>query len=211
MAIVTFKYDGKFGRAARGSGAIVTHELTSLGKELKTWVQDNTRRDSGESRKRTVSYLTGHSTQQTLHVEGQAPQSLYTQQTGRKPGGKQPPPENLLAWVRRKGLRANNPRTRSIRSRGFVGRPSKQAQRQSVANARILARRRDVLRQKVSRLRPTKLLSEQRSIAYLIGRAIKRRGIKAPRLFTRVLFVKRGAILKTLASISRGIADLINR
>lgn len=138
MATVRFTYDGKFGRAARGSGAIVTRELNELGKDMSGWIRANTKIDTGESRKKTVYYVTGRSTQQTLHVEGQAPQALYSQQTGRKAGGKQPPPELMLALVRRKGLRLDRTRraARNIRQRKTVkGRLSAKA-------AGILARRR---------------------------------------------------------------------
>lgn len=207
MAIVRFKYDGKFGRAARGSGAIITRELNALGEEMRNWVRANTKEDTGESRRKTVHFITGQSTRQVLHVEGQAPQSLFSQQTGRKAGGKQPPPENMLALVRRKGLtlRPGRRGATGIRNKGTKGKF-----RQKPEHVKALAARRATLRRRFARLRPSKQLSAQKSLAFLIGRSIKRRGIKAPRLFTRVLFTKRGAINRTTLNITRGIARLIN-
>jgi len=206
MAVVRFKYDGKFGRAARGSGAIVTRELNLLGKEMADWIKQNTKRDTGESRQKTVFYVTGQSTRQALHLEGQAPHSVFSQQTGRAAGGKQPPPAAMLAYVRRKNMRLS--RTRRAKRTIRQAKPVKAKVLES--NIAIIKKRLRATKRLMATLPRNALLSEQKSLAFLIGRSIQRRGIKAPRLFTRVLFVKRGAINHAVSQIEKGIAGLIN-
>lgn len=209
---INLRYSGKFGRAANGAGAIVREEAAALGEDWRAWIADNSPDDTGESGRETVTLIEGASTRLRVRIIGRAPYSLYSQQFGRQPNRKQPPPLVMLALVIRKGLTLADVRERASHAASLRSLPRK-PQVNTLANIRELARRRKSTERRMKIYtkanKGSRELSRQKQLAFLIGRSIGRKGIKAPLLFSRVQFVRRGAYNRAVGNIERRIAALI--
>jgi hypothetical protein len=116
----------------------------------------------------------------------------------------------MLNYVRRKGITFGD-RVESSK-RGFQARRGRKTVTAANFNAKILSRRRRqieaAVRKEIKGVNSAELRA-QKAAAFLIGRSIGRRGVRALLLFSRVLFVKRGAINHTKANIEREIGALL--
>jgi hypothetical protein len=111
---------------------------------------------------------------------------------GREPG-KFPPPDAILGWVKRKGLGAS---AFSIKSRRAIGTGTRRTFNRAAGRRRTAAQ---------------SLLQAQKSIAYLVGRKIARKGIKANPLVTNVKQDYASEISATMTSLRLIVARYLNR
>lgn len=140
--------------AADMIGRAIRPEFDALGKTLA----DSIREDSPESFKKSIkSAVAGQGLNMRLRVYSNDPDYQWIEE-GRKPG-KQPPPAVMLAWVKKKGLgaKAFSIKTRKPLKVGIVRTRNRATGKQ--------------------RTRAQSLLAIQKSIAFLIGRAIGREGL----------------------------------
>lgn len=138
-------------------GQAIRAEFDPLGDLLVNSLKTDWPEDTGKSKKSIQKRISGRGLLTRMLVFASSKIAEWIEK-GRPKGAKQSPPNTLLAWVKRKGLG----RTYDIKTRKLI-------------------RGRD--RKRNFRTGRDTLLRRQKSIAFLIGRAIKRDGIKGKFLF----------------------------
>jgi hypothetical protein len=166
-------------------GQAIRDEFDPLGDSLVNSLQSEWPEDTGKSKKTIKKRISGRGLKTRMLIFASADHSEWIEK-GRPKGAKQPPPDVLLAYVRRKGLgKAYDIKTRKlIRERDRIGK---------------LRTGRDTL------------LRRQKSIAFLIGRAIKRNGIKGKFLFRDLRQKHEGEINAMYGRLRARIAQLLNK
>jgi hypothetical protein len=165
-------------------GQAVRDEFEPLGDSLVNSLNADWPEDTGKSKRSIRKRISGSGLKTRMLIFASADHAEWVEK-GRPKGAKQPPPAALLAYVKRKGLgKAYDIKTRKL----IRGRDRK----------RNLRTGRDTL------------LRRQKSIAFLIGRSIKRNGIKGKFLF-RDLRQKHDSEINAMYSRLRArIAQLLN-
>ncbi|MGA9773935.1 MAG: hypothetical protein WBV94_33195 [Blastocatellia bacterium] len=182
---IRYRANTNLGQAEDLVGQAVKAEFEPLGDSLVNSLQSEWPEDTGKSKKTIRKRITGRGLLVRMLIFAASAYAEWIEK-GRPKGAKQPPPDKILAWVKRKGWgRAFNIKTRKL----VRGRDRK----------RNLRTGRDTL------------LRRQKSIAFLIGRSIKRKGIKGKFLF-RDLRQKHDVEINSMYDRLRSrVAQLLNK
>ena len=166
-------------------GQAIRDEFEPLGDSLVNSLQSEWPEDTGKSKRSIKKRISGSGLRIRMSIYASAAHAEWIEK-GRPKGAKQPPVAALLAWVKRKGWgKAFDIKTRKL----IRGRDRK----------RNLRTGRDTL------------LRRQKSIAFLIGRSIKRNGIKGKFLFRDLRQKHDGEITAMYGRLRNRVAQLLNK
>jgi hypothetical protein len=165
-------------------GEAIQEGFEPLGDSLVNSLKAEWPEDTGKSKKSIRKRISGAGFKTRMLIYASA-ESYEWVEKGRPKGAKQPPPPVMLAYVRRKGLG----KAYDIRTRKLLRGPDR-----------------------AGKLRTGKdtLLRKQKSIAFLVGRKIKRDGIPGKFLFRDLRQNHAPEISATYSQIQTRIAELLN-
>ncbi len=178
--------------AEKRIGEAIREGFEPLGNELVQSIKADSPSDRGRFKKGVKKRISGKGLKTRLLVYNNLDYAEYIEE-GRKPGSKPPPPDVLLGWVRRKGLGA---KAFSIKTRRAIAAGTTRSFNRAIGKRRTAAQ---------------SLLNIQKSIAFLIGRSIGKRGIKGLFLFKNLKSKQAGKISSAITGIKTRVANLLNR
>lgn len=191
MAITYRRRDNLKGTEAEAKiGEAIRQGFAPLGDDIVTSIKARSPVDRGRFKAATKKRISGAGLRTRMLIFNDAKHAEFVEGGRRK--GKQPPPEVMLGWVRRKGLGA---RGFGVKSRRAISAGTRRTFNRSTGKRRTASQ---------------SLLQLQKSIAFLIGRKIGRDGIKGLFLFRDVKSDFASKISSTMVAIQGRVARILN-
>lgn len=176
--------------AERMIGEAIRESFSPLGDDIVTSIKARSPVDRGRFKAGTKKRLSGSGLRTRMLIFNDAKHAEFVEAGRRK--GKQPPPEAMPGWVRRKGLGA---KSFSVKSRRAIGAGTRRTFNRSTGKRRTASQ---------------SLLQIQKSIAFLIGRKIGRDGIRGLFLFRDVKSDFASKISSTMVFTRARVARILN-
>lgn len=171
------------GKAVRGA-------FDQLGERLVSGLKADAPSDTDKFKKSIRAKVTGQAFNTKLTVSSNLKHAKYVEE-GRRPG-KAPPPAVMLRLVKRKGLGAS---AFSVKTRRQISAGTRRIRSRAAGNLRTRARSLAII---------------QKSIAFLIGRSIGKKGTKGSWLFRDMRTRHAGAIAAAYRQMELRVAQVLN-
>jgi hypothetical protein len=171
-------------------GIAIRQGFEPLGDKIVNSLRSRSPQDRGKFKKGIRKSLSGRGFKTRMLVLNSTEHAEFVEK-GREPGSFAPP-DLILGWVRRKGLGAS---AFSIKSRRAIGAGTRRTFSRAAGRRRTSAQ---------------SLLQAQKSIAFLINRKIRMRGIKGKFLFRSVKSDYAGQISASITDIKIRVAQILN-
>lgn len=171
-------------------GVAIRDTFTPMGHRLVEVLKAEAPVDRGNFRNSIKSKVTGTGFNTKLTIYANSKDAQWAEE-GRKPG-KQPPPEVMLALVKRKGLGVS---ALSVRTRRPIAAGTRRTRSRATGKLRTSSQ---------------SLAAQQRSIAYLIGRKIGREGTEGSHIFRDLKVNHADIIAPMITGMQNRIAAILN-
>ena len=179
------KYEGTAREREAQAAREIKVVFSKLADQLLKWLQDESPKGASPKDKSFKfgwrSRIRGAGTNKILELFNRALHAIFVNE-GRGANKPMPPPDRIFPWVKKKGI-GSTPKSRRLLKSG--SRSQRRAARQS-------------------------LDKQQRAIAFVIARAIGRRGIEGLLLDQKVLTENKSRIDRAMKQVERRIAAVWN-
>ncbi len=186
----TFTRRDNLRRAETRIGEAIRESFEPLGNDLIQSLKDDSPNDTGKFKKGHKKRISGRGLRTRMVILNNAKHAEWVE--GGREKGKQPPPDAMLKWVQRHGLGAS---AFSVKTRRQIAAGTKRSFNRATGKRRTAAQ---------------SLLKIQQGIAFLIGRAIGKRGIKGLFLFRDLKAKHSAKISQSITNIKTRVVNILN-